>query len=112
MVVKVKGLAARGGSSVFRRRDRLPSGCLLVVATSAVLTSAGDAQQSSAPADSAAVARSAWSRATAAFQRDDLAIARREMDRAAHRVGQAAKRSPTMSSLFAQSAFARSASSA
>ena len=54
-----------------------------IVVTSAVLTSVGDAQQSSAPADSAAVARTAWSRATAAFQRDDLAVARREMDRAA-----------------------------
>jgi hypothetical protein len=55
-----------------------------IVATSAVVTSAGDAQQSNAAADSAAVARNAWSRATAALQRDDLALARREMERAAH----------------------------
>jgi len=53
-----------------------------IVVASAVCGSTISAQQSSAPADSAAVARAAWARAMTAFQRDDLTVARGEIDRA------------------------------
>jgi DNA-binding beta-propeller fold protein YncE len=56
---------------------------ITIFVASAVCASTIGAQQSSAPADSAAVARAAWARAMSAFQRDDLTVARGEIDRAA-----------------------------
>jgi hypothetical protein len=58
---------------------RRPSFLLLLL----VWCATARAQTSTAAADSAAVARAAWSRAAAALQRDDLAIARADVDRAA-----------------------------
>ena len=60
----------------------MPRQLHVALALAAIFAPLAHAQTSSAPAESAAVARSAWRHASEALQRDDLAAARADVDRA------------------------------